>query len=437
MRSAILLAVLTAAIAHGQTLAAAPPMGWNSWDAYGFTINEKDFRANAQVLAGFKSYGWSYAVIDEGWYLKDPFAKPDPQGYWWDATGRLIPDPARYPSARNGAGFKPLADWLHAQGLKFGIHILRGIPKEVVRQNLPVASSGFRAADAADTTDTCPWNPDNYGVRDTPAGQAYYDSIIGLYAGWGVDFLKVDCIADHPYKADEIRMISAAIAKSGRAIVLSLSPGPASLSHAEELGKYSQMWRIADDIWDGWAFPPQQAWPNGLLSAFDNLAKWAKYAKPGNWPDADMLPWGSLRPHPGWGPPRQSHLTQDEQRTQFTLWAMARSPLILGGNLTELDEFTRSLITNKEVIAINQTAVRSGEVAGDKEDSAVMRVWFAETGDTQGARYIAVFNLQDASLSRSAQRDGYDVWDRKHISGGAVLPPVLPPHACVLLRIAK
>jgi alpha-galactosidase len=433
LSAAIPLIALTAGVAHAQTLAATPPMGWNSWDAYGLTINEKDFRANAQVLASLKSSGWIYAVIDEGWYLKDPFAKPDPHGYWWDSRGRLIPDPARYPSARNGAGFRPVADWLHAQGLKFGIHIIRGIPKGVVRQNLPIANSGFRASDAADTNDTCPWNPDNYGVRDTPAGQAYYDSIISLYAGWGVDFLKVDCIADHPYKSGEIRMISTAIAKSGRPIVLSLSPGPASLAHAEELSKYAQMWRIADDIWDGWAFPAKQDWPNGLLSAFDNLAKWSKYAKPGNWPDADMLPWGSLRPHPGWGPPRQSRLTQDEQRTQFTLWAMARSPLILGGNLTELDEFTRSLITNKEVIAINQTAVRSGEVAGEEQDSASARWWFAERSAPEQGHYVAIFNLQQSSLPLNFQEQAWDVWAGKPISGS----PVVPPHACVLLRIAK
>ncbi len=148
----------------------------------------------------------------------------------------------------------------------------------MLHDNLPVADSNFHAADVADTSDTCPWNADNYGVRDTPAGQAYYDSVMRLYARWGVDFLKVDCISDHPYKGAEIRMIANAIRKSGGRIVLSLSPGPTNLTHAAEVAQYSQMWRIADDIWDGWAFPGQQ-FPNGLLSAFDNLAKWAKYAK--------------------------------------------------------------------------------------------------------------------------------------------------------------
>jgi len=431
--------------------AATPPMGWNSWDAYGLTIDEPQFRANAEVLAGLKIYGWNYAVIDEGWYLANPLAKPADFQYAWDSNGRLVPDATRYPSAANGAGFKPLANWVHGKGLKFGIHIVRGIPRGVVRANLPMANSQFHAAGAGDTSDTCPWDAGNYGVRDTPAGQAYYDSVIGLYAHWGVDFLKVDCIADHPYKGDEIRMIAAAIRKSGRAMVLSLSPGPTNLSHAAEVAEYSQMWRIADDIWDGWAFPGQ-TFPNGLLSAFDNLAKWAKYAKPGNWPDADMLPWGSLTPHPGWGPPRQSRLTHDEVRTQFALWAMARSPLILGADLTRLDDFTRSLLTNKEVIAINQAATASQEIPGSPEDAARMRVWTAEaagralTWPGPHAAWLAVFNLQDSEVQKEipwpatlAGRKSQivDIWN-----GGLVVPSEtvhvkLPPHGCALYRVEK
>ena len=216
-------------------------MGWNSWDAYGLTISEEQFRANTQVLVGLKSYGWNYAVVDEGWYFADAQARPEARKSFWDANGRLIPDTVRYPSAANGAGFKPLADWTHAQGLKFGIHIVRGIPKGVVTENLPVANSSFHASDVADTSDPCPWDNGNFGVRDNPAGQAYYDSMMRLYAGWGLDFLKVDCIADHPYKGAEIRMIAKAIENARRPIVLSLSPGPTDLSHAAAVAQYSQI----------------------------------------------------------------------------------------------------------------------------------------------------------------------------------------------------
>ena len=432
-------------------VAATPPMGWNSWDAYGLTINEDQFKANAQVLAQYKDYGWKYAVIDEGWFLENPqnADKPETLKYSIDAYGRVTPATNRFPSAagdgmHSGAGFKTIADYTHSLGLKFGIHIIRGIPKRAVNENLAILGTSFHATDAADTSDTCPWNPDNYGVKDNAAGKAYYDSLIGLYAGWGVDFIKVDCIADHPYKADEIRMISEAIKTTGRPIVLSLSPGPTQLDHAAEIGEHAQMWRIADDIWDGWEFPGQK-WPNGLLSAFDNLAKWAPYAKPGNWPDADMLPWGYLGPEPGWGKARQSALTQDEQRTQFTLWAIARTPMILGANLTRLDDFTKSLITNKEVIAISQNAVTSKEHSTYPETLLRSRRWSATTGGPHPQKYIAIFNLHDRPLVSEerwlmfglADKDHavYDVWNQKQVPGAKTLHVDIPAHGCALFRV--
>jgi hypothetical protein len=445
LKALMLCAAFAAIAASAQKLAPTPPMGWNSWDAYGLTLNEEQFRANAQVLVGLKSYGWNYGVIDEGWYFADPQARPEARKSSWDSNGRLIPDAVRFPSAANGAGFKPLADWTHSQGLKFGIHILRGIPRGVVSENLPVANSDFHASDVADTSDTCPWDNGNFGVRANPAGQAFYDSMMRLYASWGVDFLKVDCIADHPYKGDEIRMIAQAIKNARRPIVLSLSPGPTDLGHAAEVAEYSQMWRIADDIWDGWDFRAGQ-FPQGIHSAFDNLAKWAKYAKPGNWPDADMLPWGSLTPHPGWGQPRQSRISQDEERTQFTLWAISRSPLILGANLTKLDEFTRSLITNKEVIAIDQTAASSAEIPGDTADSAGVRIWSATTGGSRARRYLAVFNLQDSPLQKDlvwpASLAGglhavYEIWSQRTIPSAAALHVELLPHGCAVFRIER
>ena len=364
--SALIFAVILSANAAAQSMAPTPPLGWNSWDAYGLTIDEAQYRDNVKVLAGLKQYGWQYAVIDEGWYMQDPLAdKVATREYVWDANGNLIPAVDRFPSSANGAGFKPLADWVHAQGLKFGIHIVRGIPRQVVKDNLPIAGTSFHAQDAADIQATCPWDEGNYGVSDTPAGQAYYDGMMKLYASWGLDFIKVDCISDHPYRPTEIRQVAEAIRKTGRPIVLSLSPGPTSLKHAAEVAKYSQMWRITDDHWDVWASKRQEngsEFPFGLSQEFDRIAQWQPYVKPGNWPDPDMLPEGSLMPHPGWGDARQSRYTQDEQRTEFTLWAISRSPLIFGGNLTKLDEFTRSLMTKKEVLELNQNAVESGPV---------------------------------------------------------------------------
>jgi hypothetical protein len=411
----------SATLIHAQVIAPTPPMGWNSWDAYGLTINEADYKANASVLAEFQRYGWKYAVVDEGWYMADPAGKTvEDKHYVWNGNGLLIPAEGRFPSATNGAGFKPVADWVHAQGLKFGIHIVRGIPRQVVKANLPIEGTSFTAADAADTTSPCPWDDGNWGVKDNAAGQAYYDSMMKLYAGWGVDFLKVDCISDHPYRPTEIRQVAQAIQKTGRPILLSLSPGPTSLKNAVEVGKYAQMWRITDDHWDVWSVvhtPGQSEFPFGIKEEFDRLAAWVPYVNPGNWADADMLPWGWLGPNPGWGDARQSRETHDEQQTEFTLFAISRSPLILGANLTRLDPFTRSLITNQAMTFMNQSLTYSRTV-----DSASLpagfehaRVWRG-TVDSPGARnyseYFAFFNLDDKPVTLKA------TWKQLGLEGG-------------------
>ncbi len=453
---ALVVAVLAAATSPAITqkrahpLAPTPPMGWNSWDAYGFTIDEAQFKANARVLEDLKPYGWTYAVIDEGWYMQNPFGdRLETRKYLLDGHGLLTPVPARFPSAAGGAGFKPLADWLHARGLKFGIHIVRGIPKQAVADNLPIAGSVFRAADAADTKDACPWDDANWGVSDTPAGQAYYDQMMRLYAGWGLDFIKVDCIADHPYKASEIRQIAAAIKKAGRPMVLSLSPGPAQLSHAAELTQYSQMWRIANDTWDGWRFvhqPPDDDFPNGLVNAFDSLAKWSGSAGPGHWPDADMLPFGSLEPHPGWGDPRASRLTPDEERAQLTLWAIARSPLILGANLTRLDDVTRTLITNRRILQVDQTARGSHPLENLPPGFEHARVWVASAGaGRKAAKYVALFNLDNHPASLQATwaqlgagpgaRRALDLWSGRRMAASKAVDLTLPAHGGAIFRV--
>ncbi|MGP8174270.1 MAG: glycoside hydrolase family 27 protein, partial [Terracidiphilus sp.] len=447
---AALLFVVAATLTPAQNPAPTPPMGWNSWDAYGLTINEADFKANAAVLATVKQFGWQYAVIDEGWYMENPNGRNlAERKYLLDANGILLPVVSRFPTSANGAGFKPLADWVHAQGLKFGIHIVRGIPRDAVKANLPIAGTSFHAADAADLNSPCGWDEGNWGVADNAAGQAYYDSMLKLYAGWGLDFLKVDCISDHPYRPTEIRQIAEAIGKTGRPIVLSLSPGPTQIEHAAEVAQYAQMWRITNDHWDAWSFPRHPGddeYPFGLRGEFDRLAQWAPYVKSGNWPDADMLPWGSLTPHPGMGEPRQSRLTRDEQQTEFTLWAIARSPLILGANLTKLDDFTRSLMTNKDAIEINQKAVKGGEAATYPDDPLRPRYWWAVTGGSQPKRYIAVFNLKDTPQNLDvpwiyfhlADKDHavYDVWNKKHIPAAKSLRSgIIPAHGCALYRV--
>lgn len=224
--------------------AVTPPMGWNSYDYYDTTVNEEQIRANARYMAEhLKEYGWEYIVVDIQWYAHDagsrreryqyiPFGRLEMDGY-----GRLQPDPARFPSSADNAGFRPLADYVHSLGCKFGIHIMRGIPRTAAQEHLPVWGSAVTADEIADPSSICGWNPDMYGVRNCPEGQAYYDSLLELYSEWGVDFIKCDDIcntnlyANNPYSArHEVEMLAKAIEKCGREIVLSLSPGPALIA---------------------------------------------------------------------------------------------------------------------------------------------------------------------------------------------------------------
>ena len=425
---------------HAQTLlASTPPMGWNSWDAYGETIGESDIRANAAWMAEhLKAYGWEYVVVDEGWYVTNHAAETGGAApeFSLDVNGRYIPAVNTIPSADNGAGFKPLADYVHSLGLKFGIHILRGIPKEAVRKNLQIAGTSYRAKAAAEISDTCPWNTYNYGLNpNSPAAQAYYDSIARLYAGWGVDFLKVDCISSHPYKGDEIRMISRALRKVHRPIVLSLSPGPAPLDKALELRRYAQMWRISDDVWDVWH--SDKDFPQGVENQFARAAKWAPFSGPGHWPDADMLPLGRLEPAAGWDKPRTTRLTHDEQQTLLNLWSIFRSPLIMGGNLTLCDDWTESALTNAELIEVDQHSTGSHAVIST--DKAA--VWLATPGSGDGA-YVAVFNLQAAPQSfhyswkeMGLKQERYnlrDLWAHEDLGSKEFVDIALPAHASAI-----
>jgi len=425
-------------------LAPVPPMGWNSWDSYSETITEAEVRANAEWMAKhLKQFGWQYVVIDEGWYLENPGAKPADLKFSLDDAGRFIPSVNRFPSAANGAGFKPLADYIHSLGLKFGIHILRGIPREAVTRNLPIALSPYTASEAAITDDTCPWNTFMYGVQLAPSGQAYYDSIAQLYASWGVDFIKADCISDHPYKIDEIHMLSLAMKMSPRDMVLSLSPGPTALDKADEVSFLAEMWRISDDFWDHWGPLPDKdkAWSQGVLAQFGWTGKWASFQEPGRWPDADMLPLGRMAPHPGdGGQPRNTNLTHDEQVTMMTLWCIFRSPLMMGGDLPSSDEWTIRLLTNPDVLAVDQHA-RNRRLAISTDTTAV---WMSEPDDGRGT-YVAIFNLADKEQSLAYEWTALglpksshtlrDLWSAKELGSFGTLRVTLRPHASVLYRV--
>lgn len=409
-----------------------PPMGWNSWDCYGASVREEEVKKNARYMAdNLKQFGWEYIVVDIQWF--EPLAqsadyRPGAE-LVMDEYSRLMPAENRFPSAAGGKGFGPLAEFVHGLGLKFGIHILRGIPKQAVRENTKILGSDKTAAYIADIGSVCSWNGDMCGIDMTREGaQEYYDSIISLYAGWGVDFLKVDDIA-RPYHKAEIEAIRKAISKTGRDIVLSLSPGEAPLDEAEHLAKNADMWRMTDDFWDGW---------EQLRKMFDYCRSWFPYVRPGSWPDCDMLPLGriGIRSHGG---ERMTNFTADEQRTLMSLWCMFRSPLMFGGDMTYNDEFTLSLMQNAEVIDICRYS-HSGREVYRKGDEIV----WAANGE-EGVFYIAQFNVGEDHLMSAAplsflgietRAKGRELWsgEAARIENGEILSEV-EPHGVRLYRL--
>lgn len=399
-----------------------PPMGWNSWDCYGAGVTEDELLGNAGFMRDrLKQYGYQYVVCDIQWY--EPAAKGNVYNNFadlcMDEYSRLIPAVNRFPSSANGAGFKPIADKIHSMGLKFGIHIMRGIPRQAVHRNTRIYGTTARARDIASQFSLCPWNTDMYGVDTEKRGaEEYYDSLFKLYASWGVDFVKVDDIANtefspqNPYSAEkEIEMIRAAIDRSGRDMVLSLSLGPAPLNKAEHLSENANMWRISGDFWDRW---------DKLLNMFSLCEKWYPYVKDGSFPDCDILPLGKLCIDGSYmgDMGRDSGFTKEEQKTMMTLWAVFRSPLFFGGELRLTDNYTLSLVTNPEVINVNQNSEKPLLVY----NKGGIAVWQTKI---ENCTAVAVFNLSDEekhyklsflNLGIENVRAVRDLWARKDIS---------------------
>lgn len=419
-------------------LAATPPMGWNSWDSYGTTVREEQVKANADAMAhDLAKYGWKYIVVDIQWY------EPNAQGHDYkpgahltmDEYGRLLPAVNRFQSSAGNEGFKPLADYIHGKGLKFGIHIMRGIPRQAVAENLPIKGTKYHASDVADRENPCTWNSDMWGVDMTkPGAQAYYDSIAELYASWGVDFIKADDMGSHLYQPAEIKALSSAIKKTGRRMLLSISPGPAPISEVKFFVKYAQMWRISDDFWDNWKL---------LRRQFDYARDWAPYVgKKETWPDADMIPLGKLRVTSSEGGGSPTKLTPDEQQTVMTLWCIFRSPLIFGGDLPSNDAPTTALITNEEVLAVDQNSTNGHETFASEN----IRAWVAEIPGSKD-RYLAVFNVGDRPADvnldwnelaiPSTNARVRDLWRRSTLGRQQGVHAKLSPHASLLYRISE
>ena len=446
----ILLAILIVSFARNvqaQPVAQKPPMGWNSYNCFGSAVHEDEVKANADYMAKhLKQYGWKYIVVDFLWaYDNPPYSKignpeqkrlGDGSYIPWlamDEYGRLLPQTDKFPSSFQGKGFKPLADYVHSLGLKFGIHVMRGIPRQAVWAKTKVlGTDGITADQIADTTSICGWLNHMYGLDMTKNGaQEYLNSLLQLYASWGIDFIKVDDIS-RPYHSAEIEGYKKSIENCGRPIVLSLSPGATPIKDSLHVIARANMWRMADDFWDNW---------KEIVAMMNYAKQWQGIGGPGHWPDCDMLQIGKLSKRGPVGPERYSRFTDDELRTHFTFWCIYQSPLFMGGNLPDDRPFDDSLLTNEEVIAVDQNAEHPRCIYQD----GAKAIWISHVLNSKQIN-IALFNFKDEALPVSFPFKSIgnfkkarirDVWKRSDIgSYKNKFQQTVDAHGTLLLRVS-
>jgi alpha-galactosidase len=420
--------------------APTPPMGWNSWDCFGPTVTEAEVKANADYMSkNLKKFGWEYIVVDIRWFVENDKAggynQKDPV-YAMDGYGRYLPALNKFPSAGNGKGFKELAGYIHKLGLRFGIHLMRGIPKQAVEKKLPVKGAHGITADMIYTrAGLCSWLNDNYTVvAEKPGAQEYYNSIFELYASWGVDFVKVDDLSQ-PYHQGEIELIRKAIDRTGRPIILSTSPGATPIGMAKHISTHANMWRMVNDVWDEWHYIP---------NLMEVASVWTDSILPGTWPDCDMIPLGRIAVRGERGEERMTRLTKDEQYTLMTLFTICRSPLMFGGDMPQNDPFTNSLLTNAEVLKMHRESTGNRQVSRTKD----VVIWTAENHLT-GDIYLAMFNISDNKIPIKVKVDlkaigvtekckVVDIWADKEMGfASEEFEQKLNPHACGLYKIMR
>lgn len=412
------------------------PMGWNSWDCYGAAVTEETVRKNAEFMAkNLKQYGWEYVVVDIQWYEPSatthdyhPFAE-----ICMDEYSRAIPAENRFPSSKDGKGFKPLADYVHSLGLKFGIHIMRGIPRQAVHQNTKILGTDKTARDIAKTSSICHWNTDMYGVDPQRQGaKEYYESLFALYKSWDVDFIKCDDICrEMPHEENELILLSDSLKNCGRDMILSLSPGPALLEKSELYKQTANMWRITDDFWDNWEL---------LYAMFERCEKWSVHTGANHFPDADMLPIGAIKQD--YHPDIVTNFTKDEQITMLTLWSIFRSPLMIGGEMTKFDDFTMSLITNENILSMHTNSRHAHQVFRKYFGENEIILW--QSICATGGEYVAIFNAGDTQQNVEiglCKLEIYNVvsalnlWNNEKFEIAEKITAKIPPHGAIALKL--
>jgi hypothetical protein len=418
--------------AEDNGLERTPVLGWSSWSFLRKQPTAARMKAQALALhnSGLQELGYAYVNLDDFWYQC-----PGPQGPNVDAYGRWITDPAKFPPQGNRDGIKVVADYVHSLGMKFGIYVTPGISRQAVSRNTPVKSTPYTAAQIAEPS----IKENNYNCKgmvridyNKPGAQEFTNSWVEMLAGWGVDYIKIDGMTDS--NADDVKAWSNAIRQSGRPMVLDVTQGDLTTAIAPLLMKYANQWEFAPDVEcyrcekKGSSYP-LTSWAD-VAKRFDYVSEWQPYAGPGGFNDYDSVEIGNGS---------NDGLTPDERQTQLSLWALAASPLILGVDLTHLDQTdVQKYLKNTEVLAVDQDSIAAKRVLNNGNRQA-----FAKK-EANGDVIVGLFNTGEAaqevsvpasSIGLPESSSGYslrELWTGQTKKAGSSIGAVVPPHGVVL-----
>jgi len=387
----------------GDRIALTPPMGWSSWNAFGETITQEKIEntARAMVKSGLSQHGFTYINMDDGWQGKR-------EGKFLGLQGN-----EKFPNMGT------LVDTIHKLGLKAGIY---STPWETSYAKFPGGSAETASGE---------WKK----IGNKLGAVSFAANDASQWAAWGIDYLKYDWSIDVPHTEE----MSNALHATGRDIVFSLS-NSGKIADAEAYARLAESWRTTGDIYDAWQ-DGDAFWHFSVSEIGFSQDKWASFAAPGHWNDPDMLVVGQL----GWGPKvKPTRLTPDEQYSHITLWCMLSAPLILGCDLDKLDDFTLGLLTNDEVLDINQDEL--GKQATRVGSNGAMDFFVKPLAD--GSFALAVFNRGDAAKNTTLNKAGFygipgritrarDLWRQQDITGFNTYRYTfnIPAHGVILLKV--
>lgn len=368
-------------------LAERPFMGWSSWSSIRKKPTEEKIKAAADVMAAkFKSHGYEYVNLDD-YYMLDWRETVDEYGRW-------AVDPKKFPN-----GMKALGDYIHNKGLKFGHYVTLGIPKAAVDQNTPIEGTPYHAKDIVDFSKGQKKNfnyEEMYAIDlSKPGAQEFIDSWARLFASYGVDYLKIDGVRNHDIA--DVEAWAMALKKTGRPIHVELSNN-LDIKHISTWKQLSNGWRTDHDV-EAYGTPYLASWKK-VTRRFDDVAEWQPHAGPGGWNDLDSLNVANGS---------KDGLTKNEKISYVSLWAIAASQFVIGNDLTKLDDFGLSLLTNDEILAVNQSGV-AGKRLYKKGDT---QAFYQSLPD--GSYHIALFNTGSSSQDVSVK------WTDVGIEGSALV----------------